>query len=107
MAVRRWELRPDDWYRIWPELIGAEGAPSVPGVKRSSAAQASATDAPRPTGPAGSPASAFGMGGRREGDHQDSGFGALDTNGEGLQAEIEAHGRLTGDSSNGTAGNGG
>ena len=26
-AVRRWHLRPDDWHRIWPELIGAEGAP--------------------------------------------------------------------------------
>lgn len=22
-----WDLRPDDWHRIWPELIGAEGAP--------------------------------------------------------------------------------
>lgn len=30
-AVRRWDLRPDDWHRIWPELIGAEGAPEVPG----------------------------------------------------------------------------
>lgn len=29
-AVRRWDLRPDDWHRIWPELIGAEGAPQVP-----------------------------------------------------------------------------
>jgi len=29
-AVRRWHLRPDDWYRIWPELIGADGAPAVP-----------------------------------------------------------------------------
>lgn len=28
--VRRWELRPDDWHRIWPELIGAEGAPALP-----------------------------------------------------------------------------
>jgi DNA-binding transcriptional regulator YdaS (Cro superfamily) len=28
--VRRWDLRPDDWHRIWPELIGAEGAPAVP-----------------------------------------------------------------------------
>ena len=24
--VPRWELRPDDWFRIWPELIGVEGA---------------------------------------------------------------------------------
>lgn len=30
MSVRRWDLRPDDWHRIWPELIGTEGAPSVP-----------------------------------------------------------------------------
>jgi DNA-binding transcriptional regulator YdaS (Cro superfamily) len=28
--VMRWHLRPDDWHRIWPELIGAEGAPPVP-----------------------------------------------------------------------------
>jgi len=27
-AVRRWELRPDDWHLIWPELIAAEGAPA-------------------------------------------------------------------------------
>lgn len=27
-AVRRWDLRPDDWHRIWPELIGTEGAPT-------------------------------------------------------------------------------
>jgi DNA-binding transcriptional regulator YdaS (Cro superfamily) len=26
-VVRRWDLRPDDWHRIWPELIGADGAP--------------------------------------------------------------------------------
>jgi DNA-binding transcriptional regulator YdaS (Cro superfamily) len=29
-AVREWMLRPDDWHRIWPELVGAEGAPPVP-----------------------------------------------------------------------------
>jgi DNA-binding transcriptional regulator YdaS (Cro superfamily) len=28
--VRRWDLRPDDWHLIWPELIRAKGAPSVP-----------------------------------------------------------------------------
>jgi len=28
-AVRRWQLRPADWHRIWPELIGAQGAPSI------------------------------------------------------------------------------
>lgn len=27
--VRRWHLRPNDWHRIWPELIGAQGAPIV------------------------------------------------------------------------------
>lgn len=27
--VREWHLRPDDWHRIWPELIGADGAPPV------------------------------------------------------------------------------
>lgn len=29
-AVRRWNLRPNDWADIWPELIGTEGAPPVP-----------------------------------------------------------------------------
>jgi DNA-binding transcriptional regulator YdaS (Cro superfamily) len=29
-AVMRWDLRPDDWHRIWPELVGADGAPDVP-----------------------------------------------------------------------------
>lgn len=28
--VMRWDLRPEDWHRIWPELIGAEGAPAIP-----------------------------------------------------------------------------
>lgn len=28
--VRRWDLRPDDWHLIWPELIGTEGAPPIP-----------------------------------------------------------------------------
>lgn len=28
-AVMRWDTRPDDWHRIWPELIGADGAPEV------------------------------------------------------------------------------
>jgi hypothetical protein len=28
-AVRRWDLRPGDWHRIWPELVGTEGAPAV------------------------------------------------------------------------------
>lgn len=29
-SVRRWDLRPDDWWAIWPELVGAKGAPRVP-----------------------------------------------------------------------------
>ena len=28
--VPEWESRPDDWHEIWPELIGAEGAPAIP-----------------------------------------------------------------------------
>jgi DNA-binding transcriptional regulator YdaS (Cro superfamily) len=28
--LMRWHLRPNDWFLIWPELIGAEGAPKVP-----------------------------------------------------------------------------
>jgi DNA-binding transcriptional regulator YdaS (Cro superfamily) len=27
-AVRRWDLRPADWHDIWPELVGADGAPA-------------------------------------------------------------------------------
>ena len=27
--VRRWDLRPKDWHRIWPELINVKGAPDV------------------------------------------------------------------------------
>jgi DNA-binding transcriptional regulator YdaS (Cro superfamily) len=28
-SVRRWDMRPDDWHRIWPELVGTKGAPPV------------------------------------------------------------------------------
>ena len=28
-AVRRWDMRPGDWHRIWPELVGTDGAPAV------------------------------------------------------------------------------
>lgn len=28
-AVRRWDLRPEDWHLIWPELIGVDGAPGA------------------------------------------------------------------------------
>lgn len=27
--VMRWDLRPDDWHLIWPELVGTKGAPKV------------------------------------------------------------------------------
>lgn len=29
-AVMRWDSRPADWHLIWPELIGAPGAPALP-----------------------------------------------------------------------------
>ena len=32
-GARRWEQRPDDWHRIWPELIGTDGAPDVPATR--------------------------------------------------------------------------
>lgn len=28
--VQYWDLRPTDWHRTWPMLIGTEGAPPVP-----------------------------------------------------------------------------
>ena len=28
--VMRWDFFPNEWYRIWPELIGMEGAPDFP-----------------------------------------------------------------------------
>jgi DNA-binding transcriptional regulator YdaS (Cro superfamily) len=39
---RRWHLRPDDWFVIWPELIGTQGAPRIP----------TGTAAKKPTGSA-------------------------------------------------------
>ena len=29
LGVPRWTLRPEDWHRIWPELVGAPGAPAI------------------------------------------------------------------------------
>lgn len=29
-AVRRWHFRPLDWWSIWPEIVGTDGAPTVP-----------------------------------------------------------------------------
>lgn len=34
MGIPRWELVPHAWHRIWPELIGAPGAPDVPENER-------------------------------------------------------------------------
>lgn len=28
-GVKRWEMWPQDWHRIWPELIGADGSPEI------------------------------------------------------------------------------
>lgn len=28
--VMRWDFFPNDWFRVWPELIGAKGAPAIP-----------------------------------------------------------------------------
>lgn len=37
-VVKRWELRPLDWHRIWPDLIGIEGAPHFDDEEVSNAA---------------------------------------------------------------------
>lgn len=31
--VMRWDLRPDDWHLIWPELVGRKGSPTPEPVK--------------------------------------------------------------------------
>lgn len=41
-VLRRWMFRPIDWWLIWPELIGIEGAPAVPSEKRARALARSA-----------------------------------------------------------------
>lgn len=28
-VVMRWDLRPEDWHRIWPELVAVPGAPAI------------------------------------------------------------------------------
>lgn len=35
--LRRWHLRVKTWHEVWPELIGAEGAPAVPQETRDAA----------------------------------------------------------------------
>lgn len=29
-SVRRWDMFPDDWRELWPELTRAKGAPAAP-----------------------------------------------------------------------------
>lgn len=36
--VMRWDMFPRTWHRIWPELIGTEGAPSIPAQEARDAA---------------------------------------------------------------------
>lgn len=47
--LRRWDLRPNDWHLIWPELVGVRGSPSLPGtaVSRATAAPGRRTDRPQ------------------------------------------------------------
>jgi DNA-binding transcriptional regulator YdaS (Cro superfamily) len=33
-AIKRWDLRPCDWWRIWPELASMPGAPDTAMVQR-------------------------------------------------------------------------
>lgn len=35
--LRRWHFRPRDWHRVWPELVGADGAPEMPGRQMAAA----------------------------------------------------------------------
>lgn len=36
-GVSVWELRPDDWHRVWPMLIGTDGAPQPPESEKQAA----------------------------------------------------------------------
>jgi len=36
-AVMRWDMCPDEWHVIWPELIGRDGAPSIDGASAGAA----------------------------------------------------------------------
>jgi DNA-binding transcriptional regulator YdaS (Cro superfamily) len=47
-GVRRWEIFPTSWHAIWPELIGTEGAPPVPGPDAAAPAAPPAGTAARP-----------------------------------------------------------
>lgn len=32
-GVPEWELRPEDWHKIWPNLVGTRGAPRTPAAQ--------------------------------------------------------------------------
>lgn len=36
-GVAVWDQRPDDWYRIWPMLVGTPGAPGAPAAEAKAA----------------------------------------------------------------------
>lgn len=40
-GVMCWEFRPNDWWRIWPDLIGTAGAPRLPAADANRTAQRS------------------------------------------------------------------
>lgn len=42
-GIRRWDMRPDDWHLIWPELVGSPGAPKPPRIKPSMSGSCAAT----------------------------------------------------------------
>lgn len=29
-VLKRWHVRPRDWHRVWPELVGSTDAPAPP-----------------------------------------------------------------------------
>jgi len=46
--LRRWDLRPNDWHLIWPELIGTKGAPKLHAAAKAGSAKPKASVAPGP-----------------------------------------------------------
>lgn len=45
--LRRWQLRTNDWWKHWPELVGVDGAPDIPpeeleAIRRRKASEAEA-----------------------------------------------------------------
>jgi DNA-binding transcriptional regulator YdaS (Cro superfamily) len=46
--VPRWDQRPHDWWRIWPELVGSPGAPSLGQLEAAGPASAGASHVLQP-----------------------------------------------------------